>query len=238
MEESKKISFNYLYPKMIDVFPAPIPMSKNIPQWYKDQPSYIVQENQPVDGVTIKGCQAIFDMITTGYLLLCPVDIEIDTTENNKIFKISEEYKNLRPPLIGDHDMKQISHYPFNNNFFTDYLFRVKMAWVVGTEKGYSCLFMEPQHQDYIPLHAVSAIIDTDTLLSDGLFSFFVDKGFKGTIKKGTPLVQVFPFKRDDWVADFNKDFDFNIIVEQRKKVRSLFTGGYKKFYWHKKNYK
>ena len=119
-----------------------------------------------------------------------------------------------------------------------DYLFRVKMAWVVGTEKGYSCLFMEPQHQDYIPMHAVSAIIDTDTLLSDGLFSFFVDKGFKGTIKKGTPLVQVFPFKRDDWVADFNKDFDFNIIVEQRKKVRSLFTGGYKKFYWHKKNYK
>ena len=87
-------------------------------------------------------------------------------------------------------------------------------------------------------MHAVSAIIDTDTLLSDGLFSFFVDKGFKGTIKKGTPLVQVFPFKRDDWVADFNKDFDFNIIVEQRKKVRSLFTGGYKKFYWHKKNYK
>jgi len=238
MQENKKIFFNYIYPKMIDIFPEPIPMSKNIPQWYKDQPSYILQENQLVDGITIKHCQAIFDIITSGYLLLCPVDIEIDTTENNKIFKISKDYEHLKTPLTGSHASQQISHYPFNHKFFVDYIFRVNMTWVVETEKGYSCLFMEPQHQDYIPMHAVSAIIDTDTFMSDGLFSFFVDKGFKGTIKKGTPLVQVFPFKRDNWIASFNKSFDLKILNKQRKKVRSLFTGGYKKFYWHKKNYK
>jgi hypothetical protein len=238
MEIDKRISFNYIYPTMIDIFPAPIAMSKNIPQWYKDQPSYILQENQPLDGITVKHCQAIFDIITSGYLLLCPVDIDIDTTNDNKIFKIAEEYKYLKTPLTGSHASEQVSHYPFNHNFFTDYIFRVNMAWVIETEKGYSCLFMEPQHQDYMPMHAISAIIDTDTFMSDGLFSFFIDKGFKGTIKKGTPLVQVFPFKRDNWSADFNKDFDLNIIEKQRKKVRSLFTGGYKKFYWHKKNYK
>ena len=238
MEIDKKISFNYLYPKMIDVFPAPIPMSKNVPQWYKDQPSYILQENQPVDGITVKHCQAIFDIITSGYLLLCPVDIDIDTTNDNKIFKISNDYRHLNIPLIGAHQSEQISHYPFNHNLFIDYVFRVNSTWIVETEQGYSCLFMEPQHQEYIPIHAVSAIIDTDTFMSDGLFSFFVDKGFKGTIKKGTPLIQVFPFKRENWTATFNENFDSRIVEKQRKKVRSLFTGGYKKFYWHKKSYK
>ncbi len=238
METEKKITFNYRYPKMIDAFPQPIPMSKKLPEWYKDQPSYIVQENSLIDGITIKNCQAIFDIITTGYLLLCPVDIEIDTTGDNKVFKISDSYKKLKTPLIGSHSKEQVSHYPFNYDFFTDCIFRVNIGWVVETEKGYSSLFMEPQHQDYMPMHAIAAIIDTDGYMSDGLFSFFIDKGFKGTIKQGTPLVQVFPFKRENWIAEFNKDFDIKIVNEQTNKVRSRFTGGYKKWYWNRKTYK
>jgi len=49
MDTEKKITFNYRYPKMIDEFPQPIPMSKKLPEWYKNQPSYIVQENSLID---------------------------------------------------------------------------------------------------------------------------------------------------------------------------------------------
>jgi len=68
--------------------------------------------------------------------------------------------------------------------------------------------------------------------------SFFVKKNFKGILKQGTPLIQVFPFKRDDWEMSINKEVNSEEISEQRIMLRSTFENGYKMKYWVKKLFK
>ena len=35
-------------------------------------------------------------------------------------------------------------------------------------------------------------------------FPFFIKEGFTGLIPYGTPIVQIIPFKRDDWKSKFS----------------------------------
>lgn len=235
------IQFNNTYPKLIDVFPEPEPALKNLPDWYKKQPAYYNNNKDVLNGqqqLTVKKCLAFFDIITSGYILKCPVDIFVDTTGDKPIFEIAPHFQSLRIPLISNHAPEQVSHYPINKEKYLDLIFRINMVWVISTPPGYSSLFIHPQHQEDLAIEAVSAIIDTDEFYSAGLFSFFVKKGFKGIIKRGTPLVQVIPFKRESWESVVNKDFDVLKNVRPKiLKVRSMFSGGYKKFFWHRKEY-
>jgi hypothetical protein len=93
-------------------------------------------------------------------------------------------------------------------------------------------------HSDGYPLKAVEAIIDTDSFTSDGHLSFFVKKGFKGILKQGTPLAQIFPFKREDWEMEIDKDYSPELIQQQRVDVRSTFQNGYKLKHWVKKTFR
>ena len=48
-------------------------------------------------------------------------------------------------------------------------------------------------------MHALPGIVDTDRSPQPINFPFFIKKNFVGTIEVGTPVVQLIPFKRDDW---------------------------------------
>lgn len=241
-KNKKWIKFNNTYPKMIDVFPNPEPSTKHIPDWYRKQPAYYNNDQNVYGGtqrLTVKKCTAFFDVLSSGYMLLCPTDIFIDTTGDVPIFEIPQQLKTLSNPILGAHTAEQVSHYPIDLDININTILRINMVWVVSTNHGTSCLFIDPQHKDKIPLKAVSAIIDTDVFYSDGNFSFIVEKNFKGIIKKGTPLVQIIPFERNNWRHHINIDFNPNTeLVNQRYRVRSIFNGGYKKYFWHKKEYK
>jgi hypothetical protein len=172
-------------------------------------------------------------------MFLAPCDIFIDTTVDPPIFDIPQQLKSLTNPIIGAHSAEQVSHYPIDLDLNISTILRINMVWVISTSPGTSCLFIDPQHKDKSPLKTVSAIIDTDGFYSDGNFSFIVEKNFKGVIKRGTPLVQIIPFKRQDWQHKINNNFNVaKDLSPQRIKVRSIFNGGYKKYFWNKKEYK
>lgn len=233
------ITFNLAYPKMLNVFPEPITAVKQIPEWYKKQPGYYNNDRSLVNGVmqlTVKKCQAVFDGMTSGYFLLAPVDIYIDTTDNKTIVEVPETFKRLKEPLIGFHSFQQISEYPVEDNVYINNILRIHPVWLVSTPKTYSCLFIAPMHRD-LPIKAVPAIVDSDNFIVDGLLSYFVKKDFKGVIKQGTPIVQVIPFKREKWSSKINENFDKSISIEQRDNIRSVFENGYRKKLWVKKEY-
>lgn len=236
------IRFNNTYPKLVDIFPDPEPASKYIPDWYRQQPGYYKNDQGVFDGtqhLTVKKCTAFFDVMSSGYMILSPIDISIDTTVSPPIFDIPTQFKSLRMPMISFHNAQQISHYPIDPEKEISTILRINLVWVISTSPGTSCLFVDPQHKDKSPLKAVSAIIDTDNFYSDGLFSFIVQKDFKGIIKKGTPLVQILPYKRESWTHEVDNEFDpVDKLRHQRFKIRSVFNGGYKKYFWNKKEYK
>lgn len=236
------VKFISLFPKMVDTFPHPGPAGKSLPDWYKGLDSYIENDPTPVAGsqrITAKKCFAIFDILSSGYLFKLPFDLYIDTTESKQIFDVPKFARGIgTTPIISSHEMSQIGDYPVDLEKHINFLFRINLVWLMKTDPGYSTLFLPVQHGNDSPLFAVSAIIDTDTFASDGLFSFFVKKDFKGIVKKGTPIVQAIPFKRDDFVSEIVLDQkQLDDVTKQRSVIRSVFNSGYKKNFWSRKKY-
>jgi hypothetical protein len=236
-----KIEFVTAYPEISLAFPEPVPASKAIPQWYKDQPSYMGNDSSITNGqmkLTVKKCQAFFDAMSAGYILKMPMDLYVDTTDGNQTFELPLDCRAYQSRLMATHTNDQVSHMKWDEDLYIRHILRIHPTWLVRTPKGYSSLFTQPMHQEPSPIFAVSAIIDTDNFLSDGHLSFFVKKGFKGVIKQGTPLIQVIPFKRDEWEMKVDGNYDTQLIEAQRLSVRSTFQNGYKLKYWVKKVFK
>jgi len=236
-----KIEFIPKYRFLAGVFPKPESIQKHIPEWWKKQESYLNNDNGVYNGnmlLTVKKCQAVFDAMAAGYYLFCPMDLNIDATGERVKFEVANDVMEFQKFLLAHHLKEQISEYPIPPYFHNDVL-RIHPMWLAKTEPGYSSLFIAPIHADHIPIRAIPGLIDTDEYPSDGYLSFFVEKGFKGVIKQGTPLLQVIPFKRDDWESEINKDKDSDLANRASQlSVRSVFQNGYRLKKWSKKTFK
>lgn len=214
----------------------PKPASKTLPDWYKSQSAPLGEF-----GSTIKRCMPIFDAMTAGYILTLPCDIYVNATNPAKLeyFVPPNVLDNLQEDLFAEHLPEQLSDYPKNTSRYHKDVLRIDPFYTVGTEKGYSCLFVQPIHSDSSPLQVFTAMIDTDAFISNGHYSFFVEKGFNGIIKQGTPLVQVIPFKRDSFVSKVTPFEQAKIILKkQGTRLRSTFVNGYKNKFRSLKQYK
>lgn len=239
-----KVKFYPFSQETIDIAPLPTPASKNIPDWYKKQPAYGGNEEEFLKrgftASTVKRCMPVFDALNSGYIIYFPCDIYIDATNPEKIaWSLPENMKMLKRDLVSTHSPEQVSHYPRDEKRYHKEVFRIMPFWSVGTDSGYSCLFTHPIHRDALPFQAFSATIDTDKFVSDGHLSMYIEKDFKGIIERGTPLVQVIPFKRDKYemeLVDIKDSSKF--INKQRLFVRSKFKNFYRDNLREKKEYK
>lgn len=214
----------------------PKPASKMLPEWYRKQSSSL-----GAAGSTIKRCMPIFDIMTAGYIICLPCDIYVDATNPEKLeyFVPERVLDNLQEDLFAEHLPEQMSEYPRTPSIYHKSVLRIDPFYTVGTEKGYSAMFVQPFHGDPSPLQAFPALIDTDSFISNGHYSFYVENNFRGVIKQGTPLIQVIPFKRDSYstkVVLFEKAKV--ILKRQGARLRSTFTGGYKNKFRTLKDYK
>jgi len=223
------------------VFPEPVSVASSIPEWWKTQESHLNNDQNVYRGtmlLTVKKCQSVFDSMTFGYYLKCPTDISIDATGDVLRVQLTSDIMGMQQHLVSNHLKEQMAKYPIPEYFHSEVV-RIHPMWLVKTQEGYSSLFVAPMHGDDSPIKAVPGVIDTDEYPSDGYLSFFVKKGFKGIIKQGTPIVQVIPFKRDDWESSINKEKDSDFkIKEKNLGVRSVFQNGYRMKFWKKKTYR
>lgn len=227
----------------VEFAPPPKPASRYIPEWYKVQPGSKDDEWGIPQGFatsTVKRCMPVFDIISAGYMLTAPCDIFLDATDPEKLsWSVPLDIKKWEKDIFSFHSPEQYENYPINPEEYHKQLFRIMPLYAVGTDPGYSTLFMNPHHTDNSPLWAFSALVDTDKFITDGHLSFLVKKNFKGVIKQGTPLVQLFPVKRESWEMSVETpETSKKAFRKQRHELRSVFTGGYKMKFRSKKEYK
>jgi hypothetical protein len=226
------------------ISPEPTPASKSIPEWYKKQPAYgVPEEDQNRLGgsaSTIKRCMPIFDIINSGYIIYMPCDVFIDATNPEKLeWSLPKMAGQIKRDLVSSHSPSQVSHYPLEADKYHKDIFRIIPFWAVGTENGYSCLFTQPFHRDPLPFRTFGGIVDTDKFIADGHYSLQIEKGFKGVIERGTPLVQVIPFKRDSFKMEIVDVAQSNeILTTQRIKIRSTFKNFYRNYMRSQKEYR
>jgi hypothetical protein len=230
----------------------PTPIKLNIPEWYKKLEHTLLNK-------TVKGCMPFLDTLTSGYLLKMPQDFNLRHNVNNKN-KEGEEFKdsfqtyglheqqqllhakylNLNSG-IDVHSLKQVEGSPFIEKNKNLPFYKIINPWKIKTPKGYSCLFVPPLNNSDDRFSIISGIVDTDTFPDEINFPIIINGDkypvLETTIKKGTPYVQIIPFKRENW--------KMTTSPRKQKEIQNsrLFYGlklinMYKDKYWNKKSWK
>lgn len=219
---------------------APVPASKIIPEWYVKLDSYIGGEKRP-DGnanttATAKRCMPIFDSISTGYIIFTHSDLFVSQQEDED-GKISPYYEWSNFDAIAFHSIKQLPVHPENKGHEFSYP-KWNNAWAISTPPGYSTLFISPLHRE-TPIVALPGIVDTDLYPSPVNFPFVLkDAKMEGLIPAGTPIVQVIPFKRDEFEMTLGGIEEIEKHNKTVKKLRARFFDSYKNQFRSNKSYR
>ena len=218
----------------------PVPASKLIPDWYKNLESYIGGDKRP-DGnasttATAKRCMPIFDAISGGYLILTHADLWVSQKPDEE-GKLHPYYEWANFGAIAFHPKQQLPEHPHGAGHEISYP-KWTNAWAIQTPPGYSSLFIPPLHRE-TPIIALSGVVDTDTYTAPVNFPFVLrDPKMDGLIPAGTPIMQVIPFKRDEWEMQIGSQEELIQQVKVTNKLRSVFFDSYKRQYRQVKEYK
>lgn len=223
---------------------CPKPIIKTLPSWYKKASVHITNPatNQPyinpMDGGKVpswKACAPLFDAMSSGYALRTPCDIEF--FEKNGRISAKALDKNSQDFISERAEMADFTApIGYDKNHFAWWV-----DWGVSVSEGYSVLYTQPMNRFELPFLNTSGIIDNDKVNLLGQVPFFVFKGWTGVLPAGTPYLQLFPFKRENWessiiIEDPNKMYNKNIQNMQKYRVPN--GGVYKNQVWEKRFYK
>lgn len=205
-----------------------------LPKWYKDIPLREVNTKKYESALTLKACVPFLDAITSGYIFELWTDIEVFYESNSPMpfFGWGKNENNLiefrNPESIGEMPSKD-GYLNLNT--------AIEIPLYIKTPPGYSILITSPFNRQDLILNSFSGVVDTDKYpLYPGRIPFMLKEGFEGVIEAGTPLIQIIPFKRTDWVSTENN----NIIEEgklSKKRSASKFFGWYRYEAHSKKGY-
>jgi len=218
----------------------PIPASKIIPEWYKNLDSYIGGKKRPHPDsgttATAKRCMPIFDSISSGYIILTHTDLYVSQVADES-GKVIPFYQWANFGAISFHPKDQLPEHPDGAGHEFAYP-KWTNAWAITTPPGYSSLFISPMHRE-TPIIVLPGVVDTDTYSPPVNFPFVLrDPKMEGMIPAGTPIMQVIPFKRDDWEMNIGQHSDFEKQAKVTTKLRSLFFDSYKRQFRQSKEYR
>lgn len=230
----KKIKFIAMNESIYDIYEKPEPAGKNLPDWYRKQEKYAFGQKRIISGNinhTVKGCMPVFDIISGGYLIKSPADINFELNDGSYDTSWSTDLMKL----IEHHNPIQYDSFSIPDGFYPVGLKFIN-PWIIQTPPGYSCLFISPAYRDDLPFYTLPAIVDTDKHPIPVNFPFFIKEGFEGILKQGTPIIQVIPFKRDEWESEFGFDMGDSFIKWQKAKRK--ISNNYKTFFRSSKVWK
>lgn len=234
-----KISFTPVFRSPGYRLSAPEPAVKHVPEWYKSLSKFNKsnkditldpQNNLGTDGaqVSTKMCMPFLDATTAGYMYILEDDLYVDLDEQGK------------PTLSWRGDVMLADKRPIVDIVVPDNCHPIhygwRMNWYYETPPGYSVLITHPMNRYDLPFYVQSGIVESDVWGLPVFIAFFLKRNFRGVIPKGTPIMQIIPFKRDSWeleVIDTDEELDKHELMAENR--RSRLYGYYKKTAWRKK---
>jgi hypothetical protein len=167
------------------------PMLNAVPTWYKEIPREVmtVMGEHP----SVKHCIPFLDALTVGYYIGLGQDVYIEQTDNGPSARYSGNTTpvNNRPPGA-------TGKMPAPEGYDEEHLIWVTQA-AVKIPEGYSAIYTHPLNRFDLPFITLSGVADGEFVVHGGNVPFHIKKGFEGLIPKGTPIIQIIPFLREDW---------------------------------------
>ena len=210
-----------------------IPIKNVVPDWFKKIPKWKNNEVFEIGsgiGKTVKQCSPILDSFTIGYTIVLPSDIYVKN--NNGAPYLTWQHMDF-PPIVRE-QTADLNLVPAGHNS-TEYAWKVAVANTIPL--GYSMIITHPFNRHDLPFTTLTGIVDGGFVMhANGQIPFFVKENFEGLIPKGTPIVQIVPFRQENWKSKETK----GLLKESSKhnlQSLSLISGWYKKTFWTHKKY-
>ena len=189
----------------------PIPASKMQPDWWKKSKVHTVDKGQV--SISLRACPAMHDWLSTGYYIATNRDIHC-LYENNEWSSFAlPDGENFEGSYASPtHGKSQL----MNDNFAflrgdgseerPHDAFKFRVAWSVSTPPGYSTLYLDPFLHQNKYYRTWQGTMDTDMFncLTDNtqvIIYPLVEKSF--IIPKNTPVLQIVPYRREQWTASY-----------------------------------
>ncbi|ASR11965.1 hypothetical protein GFL91_23085 [Rhizobium leguminosarum bv. viciae] len=181
------------------VIPAPVRAKTALPDWFRRLPAvdeaHVSSNNS---GLTVKRCMPFLDAMATGWVIGLAASVRMEIADDGKTVDCGWDFDRT---LVSNHASHQVAgnpREPLPPCKFHNY-------WTIRTPPGWSCLFVPPLNRPNGVFEVVAGVVDTDTYQSEIHFPFFAT-GEDGlhVLERGTPIVQVIPFRRD--ASDLDAD--------------------------------
>lgn len=208
-----------------------------------------IQSQGGVPPRTIKACMPFLDAASMGYIIPLPMDVRIQRIEEGVDEKTGEiqwgfafSHGQTLPQMFSMHSGDQVAGCPRN----LPNPLKFNNPWLIKTPKGYSCQFIDPVAHRDLPFRVFPGFVDTDRYLNRVNFPFDLNvgnikwKNDEATIERGTPLMQVIPYKRENWkhaVREATKK-DREAVWSTAQGLGTRVRDAYKGLFWQKKTWK
>lgn len=221
--------FDYEAIGLEDIKPA-----KNfIPDWYKGIKTFNTKNIEFQEGAqvvkTVKNCIPFLDGLTHGYTIELWVDVYCEKIGDKHIFTWQEG------PIPLEERSNELNRIPVPAGHSNEH-FAWKIPYAFNLPTGYSMLATHPLNNFDLPFTTLSGIVDADYHMNNGNLPFFIKEDFTGIIKKGTPICQLMPFKRENWKSERDRSL-FEKSKVSMLNTQRVFFGWYKNNIWKKKSF-
>jgi hypothetical protein len=231
----------------------PEPTNKFLPEWFKELPASFgyAGNEKGILNKTIKSCMPFLDALKTGYIIKAPTDIyfnhNFDNPDNNEkdtqIIAHNQKFivaaKRLNINVGGEgHDPRQLGGdtCPFFHDNKGKRFFKILNPWVIKTPPGYSTLFVQPLNNPDKRFTPLAGIVDTDDFNLPVNFPIIMNQEGEWILKKYSPIICVFPFKRDNWKHEI-KPLNVDEADKESYKYFTYLHDYYKNLIWKAKKW-
>lgn len=210
------------------VIPAPVRAKTALPDWFRKLPPVDEAHVSPGNsGITVKRCMPFLDAMAAGWVIGLAATVRMEISEGGRRVDCGWDFDRT---LVSNHASHQVAgnpREPLPPCKFHNY-------WTIRTPPGWSCLFVPPLNRANGLFEVVSGVVDTDTYQSEIHFPFFAT-GEDGlyVLERGTPIVQVIPFRREtsDLDADIRAENPAEGVTRKTILRKTLAADGwYRKF--------
>lgn len=198
-----------IYEPVLKLYPPKL-SNKFLPEWYKKQKisnhfEHFKYENGHSDTskvLTAKNCPAIQDYVSTGFIIPAWTNIYFTTAKDSDGLDVQYYDASIRKAYnenidkhIDYHSLEQTKYMPIGRVKGNKTL-KLQLPYWFKVPKGYNAMYQDPFYHFRNDIRCLTGIVEIDKWGGIAFPFEILKKEF--VIEAGTPLVQVFIYKRDN----------------------------------------
>lgn len=181
-------------------------------------------------------CPGIHDWNSSGYIIRAWTEIHCEAQGDEVNITVNDREHDFSRGTVGKLDHKLV---PLTFDQVTPNVRKLELPWLIKNKPGYSCILTSPfyhflENEPYITTYP--GIVDTDGLHRP-TWVFSVRKKEHFIIPRGTPILQVIPFKREAFTSSVVRG-DLGDWLGQSLKMTRIVKHWYWKTFHAKKEYR